>query len=80
MNALDWKSLVVGVLVGACLCTVLFLVLEKQGARYQMVMYGRSDCYLVDQNTGTIYAEVPGEVEGWYKLRDGPTGREVPLR
>ncbi len=89
MKTVDGKSLVVGFLLGACLCLLLLLVHEsvvgpavaavavKQPPRYQLVVVAMPGprLHLLDQNTGVVYRTFSRGpgVPVWKKWMKGPT-------
>lgn len=79
---MEIKSLIVGVLIGVCICLGAVFVLG-QGvetavagpvpgpARYQLSMDGQP--YVLDCRTGTVYyAKSVRGGSRWYRLIDGP--------
>ena len=89
---METKSLIVGVLIGVCICLGAMIVLGQgvetavagpapNPARYQLSVAGEAGTpYVIDRMTGTVYrvkSALPGGGFRWCRVIDGPPAGEL---
>lgn len=67
---LDWRSLVVGLLLGVCLVLGMGAAAPDRTGRYQIsaIGYPGNDAYVIDTGTGQVWHFNPPPPKEWVKV------------